>query len=151
VTRSATVTSLRTAGLVVLLLALFAPSGRAAATPTIPSGVYRTTITDADLRAGHATGDIAQNHGTFTLTIHGSRWSLAQTAPNAIRQPNATGGFSRHGSTFVFEQGTPAELAGLTFALEVTRLSSGLEFLVVRAPVPEIRVIFGAHVWRRIG
>jgi hypothetical protein len=135
--------------LLAILLALSA-SGSAATAPTIPNGVYRTTITDADLRAGHATSDIAENHGTFTLTIADGQWSLTQTATNPLHNASANGAFTLHGSTFVFEQGTPAELAGVTFALKVKLLRSALKFMVVRAPAPEIRVLFGAHPWQRI-
>jgi hypothetical protein len=134
---------------IVLALAAAAPS--AASRSRFPVGSFRTTITDADLRAGHATNDIPENHGTFTLTIHrNGHWRLVQKAPNPVLDPVFTGTYSVRGRLVDFKTVTPAQFGGDDIV--AWRLVGSILHLKLRSksPYPESYVLYDAHPWRKV-
>jgi len=126
-------------------LAVFASAVSAA--PKVPTGVFRTTITDADLKAG-GVSDLAENHGTYTLKLlPKGRWTLHQVAPNPLSAPNHAGTYA------VKKNGVRFDDPGFAVGF-VARLSFDgrhLRFKIVSADIPELRVIFGAHPWTKVG
>jgi hypothetical protein len=126
-----------TSALVVLLSAI---------SLAVPTGTFRTTITDADLIAGHA-GNLAGNRGTYTLKIMaGNSWTMKNTAAGHLINPTQ-GGTYRAGATSVFFTN---QFTGGTFTARLSYRSGLLRFTILRASRPELRVVFGAHPWRRV-
>jgi|SRR5581483_3101628 len=129
-----------------------APAGARNAT-AFPHGVFRTTITDADLLAGHVgVNDIPENHGTFTLTIgaHG-HWRLVQRAPNPLHDPVFAGAYTVRGSTVDFRTATPTRFAGddlVVWGFDGKYLRLRLKSY---SPYPETYVLYHAHPWRKVG
>src|SRR5262245_3650333 len=136
--------------LIVLVAALAVAAG-AAAQPAakFPGGVFRTTITDADLKAG-GVKDIAQNHGTYTMTLRPGRWRFVQKAPNPLEIPVAGGGYTLAGNGIRFTIRTPAPLNGASVHGTWTYDGKALRFQGMRED-PSAHVLFTAHPWRRIG
>ena len=118
----------------------------AAAATTVPIGVFRTKITNADLkRAG--VSDVAENHGTYTLKLlPKGRWTFHQVAPNPLSEPDHTGTYvpTKQGIRFTDSGFAVAFTARLSFT------GSQLRFKILSADIPELRVIFGAHPWKKI-
>jgi len=114
--------------------------------PKVPIGVFKTTITDADLRAGGVT-DISENHGTYTLKLlPKGRWTFHQVARNSLQNPDHAGTYStgKNGVTFTDTGFDVAFTARLSFD------GKRLRFRILRADLPELRVIFGAHPWAKV-
>jgi hypothetical protein len=140
----------RIAILAALVLAAAAAAG-AQTRSTFPKGVFRTKITDADLRKGHATEDLAENHGTFTLTLTPGRWKLVQKAPNGIQNPVIRGTDVVKGKTVDFKTTFPTEFAGIHAVARWGFDGKYLRFKVTKAPYPEQYVLYDAHPWRKVG
>ena len=127
------------------VLAVAASAG--AAVSKVPTGVFRTTITDADLRAG-GVSDLGENHGTYTMKLlPKGRWTLHQVAPNPLQAPDHAGTYTvaRNAVRFVdkgFDVG---------FTARLTLDGRHLRFKILRADIPELRVIWGAHAWTKVG
>jgi TRAP-type C4-dicarboxylate transport system substrate-binding protein len=109
----------------------------------LPDGVYRTQITTADLRAGHASPvSLEQDRGTLTLTLRGGRYALRQ------REPDGPPSFGRYGGELprlMLRQGTT------TTQLVATLRGDELRLVGVDVADNGLAVWFGAHPWRRIG
>jgi hypothetical protein len=113
----------------------------------VPIGTFTTTITNADLIAGHA-GNLAGNRGTYTLKIQaGNSWSMKNTAAGHLINPTQ-GGTYRVGANSVFFTNL---FTGGTFTARLSYRSPLLRFTILRASRPELRVVFGAHPWRKVG
>ena len=136
--------------LIVLVAALVVAAG-AAAQPAakFPTGVFRTTITDADLRAG-GVKDIAQNHGTYTMTLRPGRWTFVQKAPNPLEIPVAGGVYAVAGNGIRFTIRNPAPLNGASVHGTWTYNGKALRFQGMRED-PGAHVVFTAHPWRKLG
>ncbi len=125
-------------------LAVFVSAGLAA--QKVPSGVFRTTITDADLKAG-GVSDLAENHGTYTLKLLPKRrWTIHQTAPNALQNPDHTGTYAVTKDGIHFEDTG----FGVGFTARLSFDGKHLKFKIAKADIPELRVIFGAHPWTKV-
>jgi hypothetical protein len=113
----------------------------------VPIGTFTTTITNADLIAGHV-GNLAGNRGTYTLKIQaGNSWSMKNTAAGHLINPTQ-GGTYRVGANSVFFTNL---FTGGTFTARLSYRSRLLRFTILRASRPELRVVFGAHPWRKVG
>ena len=137
----------------ILLVLLTAAAASAQTAAKFPNGVFRTTITDADLRKGHATNDIPENHGTFTLTITANgHWVLSQKAPNPLSNPLEKGVYFVKGSTVDFKTKQPPEYSGVGDYVSWRFDGAYLHLKLTRSddPAPESYVIYGAHPWRKI-
>jgi hypothetical protein len=134
----------RAAVIALAALAAFAPAVSAA--PKVPTGVFRTTITDADLTAA-GVSDLAENHGTYMLKLlPKGRWTLHQVASNPLSAPNHAGTYALKKNGVRFED--PRFSVG--FVARVTFDGRHLRFKIVSADIPELRVIFGAHPWTKV-
>jgi len=130
---------------VLAVLAVAASAG--AAVSTVPTGVFRTKITDADLRAG-GVSDLTENHGTYTMKLlPKGRWTLHQVAPNHLQAPDHVGTYTatKNGVRFV-DTGFD-----VSFTARLTLAGKHLRFKIVKADIPELRVIWGAHPWTKVG
>jgi hypothetical protein len=117
-------------------------------------GVYRVTISDADLSAnGVAARDLRANHGTFIWTLHDGRWRFSQHADDKVfTVPWAPYTLSGDRVTFVFRvpgapQGAPPPL---TFRW---KLAAGeLSFTHVGGTDPSriVPTFFTSHPWQKI-
>ena len=135
------------AAMAMALVALAVVASAGAAPPKVPLGVFRTTITDADLRAGGVT-DLSENHGTYTLKLLGKgRWTFHQVARNYLQEPDHTGTYAVRatGTTFT-DTGF-----GVAFTARLSYDGKHLRFKILKADIPELRVIFGAHPWTKVG
>jgi hypothetical protein len=130
------------------------PGGRryrvGAVVARFPAGVFRTTITDADLIAGHAPSEVQENHGTFTLTVGNGRFVLHQWAPNPLTNPTGSGVYTVTGNKILFTMKKPFELAGGRIKATWSYVGHTLRFKVPDGD-PDYRVIFSAHPWRKVG
>jgi len=134
----------RTAAIVIVALAVVASAG--AVPPKVPIGVFKTTITDADLKAGGVT-DISENHGTYTLKLlRKGRWTMHQVARNSLQEPDHAGTYvaRKTGVTFTDTGFDVAFTARLSFD------GKHLRFSILKADIPELRVIFGANRWTKV-
>ena len=112
----------------------------------VPIGTFTTTITNADLIAGHA-GNLAGNRGTYTLNIQtGGRWTMKNTAAGHLINPTQGGTYRVSGTSVSFVN----LFTGGTFTARLAYRSGVLRFTILRASRPELRVVFGAHPWRRV-
>jgi len=116
----------------------------------LPNGTFTTTITDDDLVKGHATRDIPENHGTFTLLLKDGFWRLHQQAPNPLQNPSAGGRLRVTGDRVVFVTYKPLEFAGSRDVLRWSFDGTRLRFHVIVGG-PEEAVVFGAHPWEKVG
>ena len=113
----------------------------------VPTGTFTTTISNADLAAGHVVGSaVAGSRGTYSLKLAaGGSWSMKNTAAGHLINPPHLGTYRVSGSSVAFTD----LLTGGTFTARLTLRAGVLRFTILRASRPELRVIFGAHPWRR--
>jgi hypothetical protein len=119
-----------------------------AAAFAFPTGTYQSSISATDLTKGHAGVNQAGYEGTWSLQIQAGRhWTLKNRGPGGhlFRAPPRGGGYTLSGSTAVFAD----SLSGGSLTARVSYSSGSLKFTVVRSNRPELRVIFGAHPWRK--
>jgi TRAP-type C4-dicarboxylate transport system substrate-binding protein len=113
---------------------------------TVPDGVYRVQVTDADLRAvgANRAGD---RTGTATLTLSGGRWRLVFTEPGrSVRTGTYAGTALR---TAWATDGSTRDEAYLSIAV---RDDGALAFHVGSASnLATTQAIYASHTWRRIG
>jgi hypothetical protein len=114
----------------------------------VPTGTFTTSISNADLAAGHVTGSaVAASRGTYTLKLAaGGSWSLKNTAPGHLINPPHSGTYRVSGGSVMFTD----LFTGGTFTARLVLRSGVLRFTILRASRPELRVIFGAHPWRKV-
>lgn len=131
-----------------------APS--AATVPSdFPLGVWTTTITEVDLRAGGVTseGDLAENAGTFTMTLAADgTWTSAQDASVPVRWPIFKGTWTATGPDS-FNQVTtfPPDFAGDSVDFTWKIQDGSLILKVVNPPDPILPVIVESNPWQRAG
>ena len=113
---------------------------------TLPDGVYRVRITDADLRAVGA-NRAADRTGTATLTLRGGRWRLVFTEPGrSVRTGTYAGTALR---TAWATDGRTRDEAYLSIAVQG---DGALAFHVGSAAnLATTQAIYASHPWRRIG
>ena len=112
----------------------------------IPDGVYRTRITDADLRkaGAHHAGNRA---GTATLTLRGGRWRLLFSEPGRTVETGTYAGTPLR-TTWAYDRTRRDE----SYVSVVVGRDGGLRFHVVRAlDLPFARATYASHVFERIG
>lgn len=120
-----------------------------------PVGSWTTTITEADLRAGGVTsaGELAENAGTFTMTLGADgTWTVTQVTDAPIRWPVFRGTYTALGADG-FRQVTefPGDFAGdeVDFGW---RMQDGALRLEVRTPPDHILpLIMESHPWTAAG
>jgi hypothetical protein len=71
---------------------------------------------------------------------------MKNTAPGHLINPPHLGTYRASGSSVAFTD----LLTGGTFTARLTLRAGVLRFTILRSSRPELRVIFGAHPWRRI-
>ena len=113
---------------------------------TLPDGIYRVRITDADLRAVGA-NRAADRTGTATLTLRGGRWRLVFTEPGrSVRTGTYAGTALR---TAWATDGRTRDEAYVSIAV---RGDGALAFHVGSAGnLATTQAIYASHPWRRIG
>ena len=121
----------------------------AALSVAVPTGTFTTSISNADLAAGHVTGSaVAASRGTYTLQLQtGGRWTMKNTAPGHLINPPQGGTYRVTGSSVAFTN----VFTGGTFTARLALRAGALRFTILKASRPELRVVFGAHPWRKIG
>jgi hypothetical protein len=121
----------------------------AAISVAVPTGTFTTSISNADLAAGHVTGSAATaSRGTYTLKIQsGGRWTMKNTAPGHLINPPQGGMYRVTGTSVAFTN----LFTGGTFTARLALRAGTLRFTILKASRPELRVIFGAHPWRKTG
>ncbi len=121
----------------------------AALSAAVPTGTFTTSISNGDLAAGHVTGSAAvAARGTYTLQLSkGGRWTMKNTAPGHLINPTQGGTYRVTGSSLAFTN----VFNGGTFTARLTLGAAGLRFTILKASRPELRVVFGAHPWRKLG
>ena len=74
----------------------------------LPDGVYRIEVTDAMLLdAGMPASDVPENHGVYTFTLSGGRYSWNQKADNVLNgATEGTGVYEVHGDRLTWLWGT---------------------------------------------
>jgi len=125
--------------------------------PSIPAGfplgTWRSTITEADLRAGGLTDPAAfrENAGVFTMTLApDGTWTTVQQAPIPVRWPIFRGTWAATGpNSFdqrtVFPSDYAGDVVGFTWQLDGDEL-------LLRVPDPPddvLVVVTEAHPWVR--
>ncbi len=121
----------------------------AALSAAVPTGTFTTSISNGDLAAGHVTGSAAvAARGTYTLQLSkGGRWTMKNTAPGHLINPTQGGTYRVTGSSVAFTN----LFNGGTFTARLALGGAGLRFTILKASRPELRVVFGAHPWRKLG
>jgi hypothetical protein len=116
------------------------------------NGVYEFKITDRQLRAGGITdaGDIAENHGKFTMSLKNGEYCWTQTAPNHLNNPDECSTYEIRGSRVVWNYPT-----GAPDVYGFAKLGDGdLKVTAVRAATPAALPYvkaWAANTWERIG
>jgi ABC-type transport system substrate-binding protein len=133
--------------------------------PSIPDGVYRTTLTRADLYRfdpHYDPGGVDENTGTVTIYARRGQFELVATADHPIYNPLATGIYRGVGAqvTFEIQQATfnaltlPTERWSFDgHALHFSLLSCrNLDHLDPEAPhlCEDARALFEAHPWEKV-
>jgi hypothetical protein len=113
---------------------------------TVPDGVYRVRVTDADLRAAGA-NRAGDRTGTATLTLRDGRWRLVFTEPGrSVRTGTYAGTALR---TAWATDGSTRDEAYVSIAV---RDDGALAFHVGSAGnLATTQAIYASHTWRRIG
>ena len=137
------------------LPAVSAPVSSAASIPSAIVGSWTTTITADDLRAAGLTdeGALAENTGTFTLTLGGDgTWETSQEASVPVKWPVFRGSMEATG-TDSFRQTTtfPTDFAGDVVDFTWSIKDGGLLIKVVNPPDPVLPVVMETHPWQRKG
>ena len=135
-------------------LAASPDAGAGAASPLpdgFPLGTWVTTITEADLRAAGVTapGELAENAGTFTMTLGADgTWTVSQAADVPIRWPVFRGRYTPTGADG-FQQITefPADFAGDVVDFGWRMEDSELRLEVQTPPDPILPIIMETHPW----
>jgi hypothetical protein len=112
---------------------------------TIPPGVYVTTDTVADFRAGGQVGAEWNTAQTFTLTLYANGFVVQTQEPDP---GEATGNYVVNGDEVTFTW------PGYGLTPETVRwsyLNGLLTFTVVDVQDGGSRIIYSAHPWRKVG
>jgi len=136
-----------------------ASSPAGASIPPIPDGVYRVTVTLADIIRAGGPKDDTEDTGTFTIVLHGGRFRWHQRSDVPIFNPIGVGRYEGTGDQvqFVVEQPyyNAAYLSQLAWRLE----DDALVFALPRCTGPAARdrpfcgvqkALFTAHPWERV-
>jgi TRAP-type C4-dicarboxylate transport system substrate-binding protein len=116
--------------------------------PTLPDGVYRLQVTEADIRDAGAQGVGGVAPGVETLTLRGGHWRLDITEPSGDAAYGSYAGTPLRTAWFTDRAG---QLEEEFFSITASR--AGLRFDVVHswADLRVEQAIYGSHVWQRIG
>lgn len=138
------------------------PSGRSNPYPDVPAGVYRMTLTPADLRRFDiptpTVEDVWNSTGTFTMVLGDGLWYWTQRADHPIRDAlSVAGTYSGTGSSvrMRFEANADNALRGPTLGWFVDA-DGALRFTMQRCNHDDaglcayLRMQFGAHPWERV-
>jgi hypothetical protein len=129
-----------------------APASSAASIPSAIVGSWTTTITEDDLRAAGQAGEgnVAENTGTFTMTLGGDgTWSTAQVSDVPVRWPVFRGtmvatGPSSFRQTTTFPTDFAGDVVDFTWSIE----DNALRIKVVTPPDPLLPVVMETHPWQ---
>jgi len=134
--------------------------------PGIPDGLYRTTITKADLYRFDPQSDpggVDEDTGIITISLRGGWFETVQSADHPVDNPIGVGTYTGSGDRVVFDLLEPSYNAISTpdmrwtfdgHALHLTFLGCGnLDHLDPNAPhlCDDIRVLYEAHPWEKVG
>jgi hypothetical protein len=137
---------------VVIAVALTA-AGAANAGPPIPNGVYRATITRADLHVvGVSAEDQATNAGTWTLTISNGSWKIAnRPPPNYPPGDHIAGTYTIAGTFVTFLHKTPKLYAGVAPKMTWSFDGTALHLKPVSGfPAKAVAIVWTKHAWKKI-
>jgi peptide/nickel transport system substrate-binding protein len=127
--------------------------------PSIPDGVYRVTISSADIVNAGGAKDDDQGPGTYTVVLQGGRFRWHQRGDVPIFNPIGVGTFEGTGDQVRFHVQQPPDnsdqLSALTWRME----GHSIVFALPRCTGPAARdaafcgfqkALFGAHPWGRV-
>jgi peptide/nickel transport system substrate-binding protein len=130
------------------------------ATSPIPDGVYRTTITDADLvAAGGRADDSPEDQGTYTLVLDRGRFFWHQLGREPIFNPVVVGRYEATEDAVTFEQVAPVFDEGAFSSLTWRLDGADLVFSLSECTGPAARdaafcayqrALFTSSPWRRV-
>jgi hypothetical protein len=129
-------------------------SGRDAAS-SIPSGTYRTSFTNDQLRGpGVGPQQRRDQVGSYTLTIAAGKWSLTQKSPAGSTR--FTGIYAPVGTLprVVFTHRTPRDVNGIAFPLNWSFDGKALHLSPAPGasfPAPVVKVVWTRHPWMKTG
>jgi hypothetical protein len=146
------VASLGARSLIAAVVALIAAGSAGAASP-IPNGIYRSTLTRADLHvAGVSAEDEATSVGTWTLTLSSGTWKIVNKPPVGYPPGDRIAGtYSGSDRTVTFLHKTPKFYAGI--AVKVTWGFDGkaLHLAPVSGfPAKVVSLVWTKHAWTKI-
>jgi hypothetical protein len=140
------------ASLAILAVAVIVPLSAGAA-PTIPNGVYRETVTRADLQVpGVSAEDVATNIGSWTLTLSSGRWTIVNKAPAGYPPgDHITGTYSSSGRVVTFLHRTPKAYAGVAPKVKWSFDGKALHLTPVSGfPAKVVQIVWTKHAWAKI-
>jgi hypothetical protein len=118
-----------------------------------PAGSWTTTITEADLRAAGmtATGELAENTGSFTMTLDpNGTWTTTQRTDTPIRWPVFRGTWEATGpSTFRQRTDFPTDFAGDVVDFTWQLVDGELVLKVPSPPDAILPLIVETHPWQK--
>lgn len=133
--------------------------GHAFSVPAIPDGVYRYTITRADLLRfdpKFSPPGILENTGTYTWYLQHGRFEYVNRASHAIFNPVATGIYKGQGHHVVFDLHQPTLNASSSPVLKWSSDGQALHFKLLGcgrlSPVrcKDVRATYEAHPWVKV-
>ena len=127
--------------------------GAASATSSIPNGVYRATITRADLHvAGVSAEDQATNVGTWTLAISNGSWKIVnRPPPNYPPGDHIAGTYTISGKFVTFLHKTPKVYAGVAPKMTWSFDGKALHLKPVSGfPAKAVVIVWTKHAWTKI-
>jgi peptide/nickel transport system substrate-binding protein len=141
-----------------------APSRTPTSVPPIPDGVYRFTITSADLYRfdpNYDPGSVQEDTGTTTMTLSGGHWRSTQASSNFIFNPVNSGIYYGSGDTVTFESQLPPTNALTVPEMRWSFDGRSLHFTFLSCEgltdpnnphfCDDVRVVYEAHPWVKIG
>lgn len=149
--RSRVITLRASLAVAVIALSAAVPAGAA---PSIPNGIYRTTITRADLHVpGVSAEDQATNVGTWTLTLSNGTWKLVNKAPAGYPPGDRIAGtYSSAVRVVTFLHKTPKAYAGVAPRVAWSFDGKALHLKPVSGfPAKVVQLIWTKHAWTKIG
>jgi hypothetical protein len=135
-------------------------AGQTSSTPTttttapaeaIPSGVYTWANTPADLKAQHFNSSyIAENAGTYTMSLSGGNWTLLQKSGTA-KHTLLTGQYETDGDGVTFTIAGPTGDSQIGTSWSATWAVSDSTVALTNFSNPAWGGVMGLHTWQRIG
>ena len=113
-----------------------------------PEGTYVTTLTAEDF-PGFA-GDVADQVGTWTITLRDGRFREVLT-PTRATQPPGYGTYTARGNEVTFVFRSPNQMPGARETVRWSYYRSELSFEIVAVADSAGAAFYTAHPWRSVG